>query len=88
MPHFWLCYRDSKQRFSVMIIEARSLIHARFKAVVASQNGGMIFTEGHMLNAEMAQLVQPGRVLSADEAMGLLSQLEPKPANRSRGTKK
>ena len=70
------------------VIEARSLIQARFKAVVAGQNGGMIFTEGHMLNAETAQLVQPGRVLSADEAMELLSQLEPKPPNRSRGTKK
>src|SRR3977135_358174 len=68
MPHFWLCYRDPKQRFNVTIIEARSLIHARLKAALAGQDGGMIFTEGHALSAEMAPLVQPGRVLSADEA--------------------
>jgi hypothetical protein len=38
---------------------------------------GMIFTEGHELGAEMAPLVQPGRVLSADEAKELLSRFEP-----------
>jgi hypothetical protein len=49
----------------------------------------MIFTEGHELRADMAPLVRPGRVLSADEAMELFSQLEPKPANRlAAGTKR
>jgi hypothetical protein len=47
----------------------------------------MIFTEGQELGAEMAPLVQPGHVLSADEAMDLFRQLEPNPANRIRGTK-
>ena len=88
MPHFWLCYRDPKQRFNVTIIEARSLIHARLKAALAGQDGVMIFTEGHALSAEMAPLVQPGRVLSADEAMELLCQLGPPPASLPRGTKK
>jgi hypothetical protein len=41
--------------------------------------GGMVFTEGHELGPEMAQLVQPSRVLSADEAMELLTQLGSKP---------
>jgi hypothetical protein len=36
----------------------------------------MIFTEGHELSTEMAPLVRPGRVLSADEAMELLSRFE------------
>jgi hypothetical protein len=75
--HFWLCYRGPKQRFSVMIIEARSLIHARLKATLSGQNGGMAFTEGHKLGADMAPLVQSGRVLSEDEAMELLSRLKP-----------
>jgi hypothetical protein len=87
MPHFWLCYRDPKQRFNVTIIEARSLIHARLKATLAGENGGMVFTEGHMFSAEMMQLVQPRRVLSADEAMELLTQLGPKPPGHRRGTK-
>jgi hypothetical protein len=49
----------SQAALHVTIIEARSLIHARLKATLAGQNGGMVFTEGHMLSAEMAQLVQP-----------------------------
>jgi len=77
MPNFSLCYRDPKQRFSVMIIEARSLIHARLKATLSAQNGGMAFTEGHKLSADMAPLVQSGRVLSEAEAMELLSRLKP-----------
>jgi hypothetical protein len=77
MSHFWLCYRDPKQRSNVVIMEAASLIHARLKATLAAHDGGMIFTEGHKLGAEMAPLVQPGRVLSADEAMELLSWFEP-----------
>jgi hypothetical protein len=84
MPHFRLCYRDSSQRFNVTVVEARSLIHARLRAVLAG-HGGMIFTEGQELGAEMAPLVQPGHVLSADEAMDLFRQLEPNPANRIRG---
>jgi hypothetical protein len=80
MAHFWLCYRDSKQRFSVIIVEARSLFHARIKASFAGRSDGMIFTEGHALSAEMAPLIRPGRVLSADDAMELLNRLERKPA--------
>ena len=76
MSHFRLCYRDPKQRFNVVIMEAPSMIHARLKAALAARDGSMIFTEGHKLSAEMAPLVQPGRVLSADEAMELLSRFE------------
>ena len=87
MSHFRLCYRDPGQRFNVVIMEAPSMLHARLKAALAAREGGMIFTEGHELGAEMAPLVQPGHVLSADEAMDLFRQLEPNPANRIRGTK-
>jgi hypothetical protein len=83
MPHFRLCYRDSGQRLNVTVVEARSLIHARLRAVLGGQNGGMTFTEGHELSADMAPLVRPGRVLSADEAMELFGQLEPR--RRARG---
>jgi hypothetical protein len=86
MPHFWLCYRDRKQRFNVTIIEARSLIHARLKVTLSGQNAGMVFTEGHKLSADMAPLVQSGHVLSEDEAMELLSRL--KPAVPRSGSKK
>jgi hypothetical protein len=82
MPHFRLCYRDSSQRLNITLVEARSLMHARLRAVLGGENGGMIFTEGHELSADMAPLVGPGRVLSADEAMELFGQLEPNPANR------
>jgi hypothetical protein len=75
MSHFRLCYRDPGQRFNVVIMEAPSMIHARLKAALAARDGGMIFTEGHELGAEMAPLVQPGRVLS--EAMELLSRFKP-----------
>ena len=89
MPHFRLCYRDSSQRFNVTVVETRSLMHARLRAVLAAENEGMIYTEGHELNADMAPLVRPGRVLSADEAMELFSQLEPIPASRpAAGTKR
>jgi hypothetical protein len=77
MAHFRLCYRDPKQRFNVVIMEAPSMIHARLKAALVARDGAVIFTEGHKLSAEMAPLVQPGRVLSADEAMELLSRFEP-----------
>jgi hypothetical protein len=77
MSHFWLCYRDPKQRFNVVIMEAPSLIHVQLKAALAADDGGMILTEGYELSAEMAPLVRPGRVLSADEAMELLSRFEP-----------
>ena len=77
MSHFRLCYRDPNQRFKVVIMEAPSMIHARLKAALAARDGGMIFTEGHELGAEMAPLVQPGRVLSADEAMELLGRFKP-----------
>jgi hypothetical protein len=76
MPHFRLCYRDSSQRFNVTVVAARSLIHARLRAVLCGKNGGMIFTEGHELSADMAPLVRPGRVLSTDEAMELFGRLE------------
>ena len=89
MPHFRLCYRDSGQRLNVTVVEARSLIHARLRAVLGGQNGGMTFTEGHELSADMAPLVRPGRVLSAEEGMELFSQLEPSPVNRpAAGTKR
>jgi hypothetical protein len=77
MSHFRLCYRDPGQRFNVVIMEAPSMLHARLKAALAARDGGMIFTEGHELGAEMAPLVQPGRVLSADEATELLSRFKP-----------
>jgi hypothetical protein len=92
MSHFRLCYRDPGQRFNVVIMEAPSMLHARLKAALAARDGGMIFTEGHELGAEMAPLVQPGRVLSADEAMELLSRFKPtsvlprNPANHQRMT--
>jgi hypothetical protein len=79
MVNFWLCYRDSKQRFSVIIVEARSLFHARMKAALAGRSDGMIFTEGHALSADMAPLIRPGRVLSTDDAMEPLNRLERKP---------
>jgi hypothetical protein len=76
MSHFWLCYRDTGQRFNVIIIEASSLIHARLKVALAGRDKGMIFTEGHELSAELSPLVQSDRILSADEAMKLLNRLE------------
>jgi hypothetical protein len=82
MPHFRLCYRDSSQRFKITLVEARSLMHARLRAVLGGQNGGMIFTEGHELSAYMVPLVRPRRVLSADEAMELFGRLETDSANR------
>ena len=77
MSHFRLCYRDPGQRINVVIMEAPSMIHARLKAALAARDGGMIFSEGHELGAEMAPLVQPGRVLSADDAMELLGRFKP-----------
>jgi hypothetical protein len=70
MAHFWLCYRDSEQRFNVIIIEGPSLIHARMKAALAGLDVGLTFTEGHALGVDMEALMPPaqtGRRL-ADEA--------------------
>src|SRR5271169_2278389 len=41
MAHFWLCYRDSKQRFHVFIVEGRSMIHARKRAALAGLDVGL-----------------------------------------------
>jgi hypothetical protein len=85
MPHFRLCYRDPSHRLNFTVVEARSLMHARLRAVLGGQNVGMIFTEGHELSADMAPLVRPGRVLSADEAMELFCRLEPRRRTRGDG---
>jgi hypothetical protein len=77
MSHFRLSTVIAKQRFNVVVMKAPSMIHARLKAALVASDGSMIFTEGHELSAEMALLVQPGGVLSADEAMELLSRLAP-----------
>jgi hypothetical protein len=85
MPHFRLCYRDPSHRLNVTVVEARSLMHARLRAVLGAQNGGMSFAEGHELSADMAPLVRPGRVLSAEEAMELFGRLEPRQRARDDG---
>jgi hypothetical protein len=59
MVNFWLCYRDSKQRFNVIIVEARSLFHARIKAALAGRSDGMIFTEGRASAPGAGAAVRP-----------------------------
>jgi hypothetical protein len=54
------------------------------KAALVAPDGGMIFAEGYELSAEIATLVQPGRILSADEAMEVLVGSNPRRCRLSR----
>ena len=79
MAHFWLCYRDFKQRFNVIIIEGPSLIHARMKAALAGLDVGLTFTEGHAFGVDMEAFMPPaqtGRRMPADEAANLINWFE------------
>jgi hypothetical protein len=66
--------------FAAAIIETPSMAGARMTAVVRRLAPGVPFGEGLKLNAEMMTLIPPkqiGGILSGDEAMQLILQLDP-----------
>ena len=76
--YWWLTYRRAGKPSGVLIIEAPSLIHARWIAGVRGLDGLADFAEGHPLDAAMAARLSPkdiGWMLTLDQAKRLLWRL-------------
>ena len=71
MPLHWIFYRGKDRDDGVLIIDGADLIDARISAMGNGFETGVVFAEGHMLNPELAAIVEPqeiGRFLSLSEA--------------------
>ena len=81
-PLWWLTYRRDGKLSGVVIIEAPALIDARMQASLKGLEDGVAFAEGHRLDDAASKALVPakglGRMLSIEEAKGLLKQLEGK----------
>jgi hypothetical protein len=78
MSLWWLCYRRS-DRIEVAIVEGLSLIHAHMRPALYGINADATFTQGHELDTERAARVPReyvGRMLSREQAAGLLERIE------------
>jgi hypothetical protein len=79
MPHFWLTYGDTSRLIGVVIIEAPSLFEARLDAALARLDGGMSYTDGVELGADLVTMLPPaqiGRLISGEEAEALVRRFE------------
>ena len=82
---FWLSYHRDQKLFGVVIIEAGGLLEARMLAAVQGLDKGGDFAEGHALNGPCAAMVPPrsvARMLSPDEADGLMAWIESETARK------
>lgn len=88
MPLHWIFYRGKDSPDGVVIIDGETLVDARMSARRRGLENGVFFAEGHILNPELAAIVEPqeiGRFLSLSEANWIIRQFEvvnsdPKPA--------
>jgi hypothetical protein len=90
MPLRWLCYRQS-DRIEIAIVRGASLMHARLRAALDGIDADATFAEGRKLDAERAAWVRPGylgRMLSREEAAGLLYRIGRGPKSPGRGKRR
>jgi hypothetical protein len=78
---FWLAYHrpETSRLAGVVLIDSSDLLHARLYADLAGQGVGCAFAEGHALDEAWRRHVTAGmigRLLSPDEARGLLERIE------------
>jgi hypothetical protein len=90
MPLFWMFYRSNDRPAGVVIKDAANLGDARMLAKRDGFETGVIFAEGHMLDAELSTMVSPGeigRFLPLPEANSIIKRFEAaagaKPAARA-----
>jgi len=77
MPLHWIFYRGKDNPDGVVIIDGADLVDARINAIGFER--GAVFAEGHMLNPELAGVVEPqeiGRLLSLSEANAIINRFE------------
>jgi hypothetical protein len=82
---FWLNYHRDRKPFGVVIIEARELLEARMLAVASGLDAGADFSEGYALGVQCAAMVSASsmaRMLSPDEANGLMTWIESEAARK------
>jgi hypothetical protein len=90
MPLWWRCYRQS-DRIEIAIVRGASLMHARLRAALDGIDADATFAEGGKLDAERAARVRPGylrRMLSREEAAGLLDRIGRGPKSPGRGKRR
>ena len=76
--YWWLTYGRAGKPSGVLIVEAPSLIQARWIAGARGLDGFADFVEGLPLDAALAARLSPGdigRMLTVDQAKGLLGRL-------------
>jgi hypothetical protein len=79
MSLWWLSYNRHGRLHGVVIVEAASLISACANVADNALDKGVLFVEGHELDAERAARIPPGYVgmmLSQKEAGQLLTRIE------------
>jgi len=79
MPLFWIFYRNNDRPAGVVIKDAANLGDARMLAKRDGFETGVIFAEGHMLDAELSTMVAPeeiGRFLLLPEANLIIKRFE------------
>jgi hypothetical protein len=86
---FWLCYRRANKLVGVVIIEASELLHARMLATINGLDKLADFSGGYELSAEHAAMISPrliGRMISPEEAGGVLAWIESEAARKNVGS--
>jgi hypothetical protein len=87
MKHlFWLCYRRANKLEGVVIIEATELLQARMLAAIDGLDKLADFSGGYELSIEQAAMISPsliGRMISPEEAGGVLSWIESEAARKN-----
>jgi hypothetical protein len=79
MPLHWIFYRGKDSPDGVVIIDGETLVDARMSARRRGFENGVFFAEGHILNPELAAIVEPqeiGRFLSLSEANWIIRRFE------------
>jgi hypothetical protein len=90
LPLWLLCYRRSG-KIEIAIVRGASLMHARLRAALDGIDADATFAEGRELDAERAARVRPGylgRMLSREEAAGLLDRIGRAPKSPGRGKRR
>src|SRR6266568_8054052 len=76
---FCLCYHQDNELLGVVMVEARTLLEARMFATIDGIDQLAEFSQGFELDKEQASFVRQtsvGRMITPDEARGLMTWIE------------